>query len=88
MIVDPDHEGDFTLPRGVVVVTVDDKTIGNGLSRGDKVALKDGKGRIRDSCPLKSKTDEKETIHRKKVDLYGSDDNWEVKKQSPGKRRK
>ncbi len=86
LIVDPDHEGDFTLPRGVVVVTVEDKSIGNGLSRGDVVALKDEKGRVRDTCPLKAKTDEDQTIQRKKVDQYSSDGNWKVKKMTPGKK--
>ncbi len=88
LIVDPDHEGDFSFPRGVVIVTVGNKTIGNGLSRGDVVVLKDEKGRTRDSCPLTWKTDDNETIHRKKVDQYGSDDNWEVKKRSPGKKNR
>ena len=39
VIVDQDYAGQYTIPAGVTVVTVDDGSIGSGLATNDQVAL-------------------------------------------------
>ncbi|MFC1706957.1 phospholipase D-like domain-containing protein [Planctomycetota bacterium] len=86
LVVDPDFDGDFKIPRGVVVVTVGDKTLGNGLSRHDVVTLRAPNGRVLDSCPLEEKAARGTSFQRKNVQLYSTPDNWLVAVASPGKR--
>ena len=44
VVLDRDYAGDYTLPAGVVRLTVSDKTLGNGLTTSDPVALFEADG--------------------------------------------
>ncbi|MHC4831538.1 MAG: lamin tail domain-containing protein, partial [Planctomycetota bacterium] len=87
LIIDPDFDKDFPLPRGVVVVTVGNGSIGNGLTAEDLVtiAAPDKPTKAVDSCELSLKANKGNAILRKSHLIPTSPDNWEVKKATPGK---
>jgi phosphatidylserine/phosphatidylglycerophosphate/cardiolipin synthase-like enzyme len=87
LVVDPDHsaKGDFKLPKGVVVVTVGNASIGNGLSKGDLLTLASPQGATVDTCPLTKKTPKGESVRRKDLAQDGAPANWETGASTPGK---
>ncbi len=88
LVIDPDFAKDFKLPRGVCVVTVSGKNLGNGLANDDVVTLFTPAGKAVDSCELSTKTKKGEAVHRKWLNLPSGPSNWEVAPASPGKRAK
>lgn len=85
LIVDPDHTAaDYKLPRGVVVVTVGNKSIGNGLVGGDVITLSPPKGGVVDTCPL-TKAKQGQAIRRKVLAQASAPGNWTTAPATPGK---
>jgi phosphatidylserine/phosphatidylglycerophosphate/cardiolipin synthase-like enzyme len=80
LVIDPDFDGDFQLPKGTVVVTVANKTLGNGLSDGDVVTLRTTGGQVPDTAPL----EDGPSVHRRSLLQASSPGNWSAGKPSPG----
>ena len=74
---------------GAVVVTVGDKSIGNGLSWNDVVSLISSRGKKIDTCELKAlkKTKKGEAVRRKHTNLWSTPNNWSVGAAAPGKHK-
>ncbi len=76
LIIDRNYDGDFEIPDDVVVVTVDDATIGSGLTNDDPVEILDAGGQALDSFSFP--TDPGDGVSIEKVRLTGGDreGNW------------
>lgn len=84
LVIDPQFADDFELPRGVVVLTVGDKTLGNGLSEDDVVRLETADGVEVDSLPLQP-TPRGQAVHRKVLAAAGTPSNLRVGPATPGR---
>lgn len=80
----PIAAGIYTIPANTIIMKVDDKSIGNGLSGSDSLYLVDSNGNISDSLGWQDIASPGYSIERVRNHLPNTNSNWKASRDSLG----